>query len=224
MALPRIATIRDSRARIGVNRRASSLVTFVNRLPTNTSLLVLTFWGGSLTSLSPSKTPLLSRLSEWSPAARASLQQDLLAHGTNREGTLTFVPLLSALHEVLAADLAKGGSADYELVLVTDGSPSDEDQSLFCGTAVTGLTALGNAKNSVRLSIGHVFHIKQAVPPCTDSIDVTACKVTPPASMCAAGVLAADIARLSKVAALGTGTFTSFEGTTQVDYSALVTR
>ena len=107
-------------------------------------------------------------------------------------------------------------------MLITDGSSSEEDQSLLCGTSVTGFPGLNDAKNTVRFSTVRIFEPRQAIPACSDNITQTACKISAPASMCPAGVLKADAARLAQMAALGHGRFKSFEGASTVDYSVVI--
>ncbi len=202
-------------------RRGPGLTSFLDQLPASTPILIVKFWGSSVAYLTPTGASELSPLSAFTAAMRLSLQQEILRQGTP-QGARQFVPVLSQLQSVVAADIARGGSANYQIILVSDGSTTNEDQALLCGRAVAGFPGLDDAKHSVRFSAARVFFPRQAISACNDPIVQTSCKIDPPPSMCPAGALAADLARLTQMAALGHGTFKSFEGTAAVDYSLVV--
>ncbi len=203
-------------------QRAAALASFFELQPSDTSILIVKFWASSIAALTPTQTFAFTPISSWSTAMRASLQPSILSHSAPTGDGRQFLLLLSEMQRVVAADIARGGSANYQVILISDSSTTNEDQALLCGNAVSGFPALDDAKNSARFSAVRVLRPKQAIPPCGDSFEQTACKITAPASMCPAGYLAADVARLTQMSALGHGVFKSFEGAAAVDYSVVV--
>ena len=198
-------------------QRGSALVSLLETLPADASVLVIAFAGTTAAFLSPSGLPKFASVSDASPNEVSRLLS-FVAPGTG--DSTDFVTALGTIRNAIAADLSAEG-ARYEIILVADGEPSiDQDQALFCQGAVTSLVSLASAANDVKLNT--VFIDELQVTPCADPIIESTCSIQPASSRCPASQVASYEARLRRMADLGHGTFKSFRSGMTVDYATVL--
>ncbi len=163
-------------------------------------------------------------LSTVTAADRQTLAQSVLdfvvpADAPNRDST-SFVSPLNGAYDLISADL--DCASTYSVILVSDGSPTtDEDSQLLCGTTLTRFQALGQQSAGVHVNTAFVFEPGQPFTGAGCTYDPgTGCSIIAPT--CLQSQVAADAARLERMAGLGNGTFVEFSGSTPVTFTALV--
>ena len=204
-------------------QRAAAVVSLLSNLPPDASILVSAFSSSVIANFSPSGIPEFTPLAQFTAADRAALVQKITNFGP--PGTMTnvtdFVTPLRAISDALTADLARPESWRYEVLFVTDGAPTnDEDQTLLCSPLISGLASLSLPPNDIHLNT--VFINQAQVAPCNDAVVETRCSIQPAPSGCPASIRAADELRLRRMAELGNGSFKSFRSGDAVDYAPLL--
>ncbi len=201
--------------------RASATISLLDRQASETSALLMSFAGQSL-SYMPSGAPHFTTLADATTSERRNWVEQLLSFsGSVDIGDIDYVTPLQAVHTAIAADIKSAATPSrYEVVFVSDSGPSTQDAALLCSPLISNLIGLSDGRNEVRLN---TIMINQAeIPSCGDQLTVSECSIAPVDSLCATSLLAATYERLSRIARLGNGTFRAFGHGDVVDFGLVL--
>lgn len=209
--------------------RAAALTALFDALPqgVDVSIAVVAFTGSTSGWLLAPHLPQFHRLDDVTAAERTALPQRLLGFTPpNPNESTDFVKPLGDIYSVISRDIGEARSARavpalYSILFVSDGSPTNnQDDELLCGDAITRMRALGAFTADVRLSTAFVFSPTVVASPCGQPpVGGAVCRlpVFPPGT-CASEVIATNLARLERMAELGSGKFSAFVANTPVDF------